>query len=160
MPYLEDVKIGERVEIGSFTFTADLIKDFARQFDPQVFHLDEEAAKQSLFGGLAASGWQVAAIWMKLTVKRFEREAQDVIARGERPAIPGPSPGFRNMKWIKPVLAGDTLTYTSQVTSARPSASQPKWGVIELFETAVNQRGEDAFSFEGSVFLPRKSTGS
>lgn len=157
MPYLEDVKIGERVEVGSFTFTADLIKTFAAKFDPQAFHLDEEAGRKSLFGGLAASGWHVAAIWMKLTVKRFQQEAEDIIARGGTPVELGPSPGFRNMKWIRPVLAGDTLTYTSQVTSARPSASQPKWGVVELFETAANQRGEPAFSFEGSVFVRRKT---
>ena len=157
MPYLEDAKIGEQVEVGSFTFTADLIKDFARQFDPQAFHLDEEAGKMSLFGGLAASGWHITAIWMKLTVKRFEIEAAQAIARGEKPGIAGPSPGFRNMRWMKPVLAGDTLTYVSEIKSARPSASMPKWGVVELYETAANQNGEQVFSFEGSVFLRRRT---
>ncbi len=72
MPYFEDVKIGYSRDLGSFTFTADLIKTFARQFDPQPFHLDEEAGRKSVFGGLAASGWHVAAIYMKLTGREFQ----------------------------------------------------------------------------------------
>jgi acyl dehydratase len=109
--YLEDIKVGVNRELGSFTFTADAIKDFARQFDPQPFHLDEAAGRASLFGGLAASGWHLTAVFMKLLVSRMRRREQAAAkARGEEIAPGGPSPGFKNMRWLKPVLAGDTLT--------------------------------------------------
>ncbi|HAO39612.1 MAG TPA: dehydratase, partial [Afipia sp.] len=75
MPYFEDMNIGDRRELGSFTFTPEGIKAFAAKFDPQPFHLDEEAGRNSVFGGLAASGWHVAATYMRLTVARFPREA-------------------------------------------------------------------------------------
>lgn len=156
MPYFEDVKIGDRREMGSFTFTADLIKKFALQFDPQPFHIDEEAGRKSMFGGLAASGWHVAAIYMRLTVATFQREAAERIARGEKPIVSGPSPGFRELKWLKPVLAGDTLTYSSEITSMRELESRPQFGLIGFYNTGVNQRGELAFSFLGSVFSPRR----
>ena len=156
MPYFEDVKIGYSRDLGSFTFTADLIKTFARQFDPQPFHLDEEAGRKSVFGGLAASGWHVAAIYMKLTVASFRRETEAMIARGEKPVVSGPSPGFREMKWLKPVLVGDTLTYTSEVTETRALESRPQWGIVSFQNAGINQRGELAFSFTSSVFLPRR----
>lgn len=156
MPYFDDIKIGDRRELGSFTFTPDNIKAFAAKFDPQPFHLDEEAGRKSVFGGLAASGWHVAAVYMKLTVANFQREAQALIARGEEPVTSGPSPGFRDLKWIKPVLAGDTLTYASEVTSMRPLESRPQFGFVGFYNTGVNQRGELAFSFMGSVFAPRR----
>lgn len=156
MPYFEDINIGDRRELGSFTFTPDNIKAFAAVFDPQPFHLDEEAGRKSVFGGLAASGWQVASIYMKLTVASFQRDAAELIARGEKPVLSGPSPGFRELKWIKPVLAGDTLTYVSEVTSKRPLESRPQFGFVGFYNTGINQRGELAFSFMGSVFSPRR----
>lgn len=156
MPYFDDIKIGDRRELGSFTFTPENIKAFATKFDPQPFHLDEEAGRKSVFGGLAASGWHVAAVYMKLTVASFKREAEQLIARGEKPVASGPSPGFRELKWIKPVLAGDTLTYASEVTSMRPLESRPQFGFVGFYNTGVNQRGELAFSFMGSVFALRR----
>jgi hypothetical protein len=105
MRFFEDIQIGQRREIGSFTFTADAIKKFAAQFDPQRFHLDEEEGNKSLFGGLAASGWHVAAVCMKLMVADGQRLAKEAAARGETIAVWGPSPGFRELRWIKPVLA-------------------------------------------------------
>lgn len=156
MPYFEDINIGDRREMGSFTFTPELIKKFAAQFDPQPFHLDEEAGRKSVFGGLAASGWHVAAIYMRLTVESFKRDAEAEIARGEKPVVTGPSPGFRELKWVRPVLAGDTLTYASDVIAKRPLESRPEWGLVNFSNTAVNQRGELTFSFLGAAFLPRK----
>ena len=156
MPYFEEIKIGDRHELGSFTFTADNIVTFARQFDPQSFHLDEEAGRKSIFKGLAASGWHVAAVCMKLLVANFQREAQERAARGEPPIVNGPSPGFKELKWIKPVLAGDTVTYTSEVIAMRPLASRPEWGLVNFFNTGVNQRGERVYSFIASGFLARK----
>ncbi len=159
MPYFENVKIGDRREMGSFTFTADLIKKFAAQFDPQPFHLDEDAGRKSVFGGLAASGWHVAAVYMRLTVESFKREAEELAAKGEKPIVSGPSPGFRELKWVRPVLAGDTLTYSSEVIATRPLESRPEWGLVNFANTAVNQRGELTFSFLGSAFMPRKPAG-
>ena len=159
MPYFENVKIGDRREMGSFTFTVDLIKKFAAQFDPQPFHLDEEAGRKSVFGGLAASGWQVAAVYMRLTVESFKRDAEALAAKGEVPIVSGPSPGFRELKWVRPVLAGDTLTYSSEVISTRPLASRPEWGLVGFSNKAFNQHGELAFSFLGSAFMPRKNPG-
>ena len=156
MQYFDDIKIGDQRELGSFTFTPENIKAFAVKFDPQPFHLDEEAGRKSVFGGLAASGWHVAAVYMKLTVASFQREAQALIAQGEKPAVSGPSPGFRDLKWIKPVLAGDTLTYASEVASKRPLESRPQFGFVGFYNTAFNQHGELAFSFMGSVFAPRR----
>lgn len=156
MPYFEDIKIGDRRELGSFTFLAEDIKKFAAKFDPQPFHLDEEAGRNSVFGGLAASGWHVAATYMRLTVASFQREAAELAARGEKPIVSGPSPGFRELKWLKPVLAGDTLTYVSEITSKRPLESRPQFGFVGFYNTGVNQRGELAFSFLGSVFAPRR----
>lgn len=158
MPYFEDIKIGDVRELGSFTFTPDNIVAFARQFDPQPFHLDEEAGRKSIFGGLAASGWQVSAVCMKLLVTYFQREAKERAARGEAPIINGPSPGFKELKWIKPVLAGDTVTYTSEVIAMRPLASRPEWGLVNFFNAGVNQRGERVYSFIASGFVARKPT--
>src|SRR6478736_7256285 len=84
MRFFEDIEIGQRREVGSFTFTAELIKKFAAQFDPQRFHLDEEAGRKSLFGGLAASGWHVAAVCMKLLVADGKRVTAEAVARGEQ----------------------------------------------------------------------------
>ena len=92
MRYFEDMKIGQRSDLGSFTFTAELIKTFASQFDPQRFHLDEEEGRKSLFGGLAASGWHVGSVCMKLLVAEGQREAAEAAARGEKPAMC--RPGF------------------------------------------------------------------
>jgi acyl dehydratase len=157
MRYLEDMEVGERRDLGSFTFTAELIKAFAAQFDPQPFHLDEEEGRKSLFGGLAASGWHIGSVWMKLAVADGLREAAEAAARGEKPAMWGPSPGFRDLRWIKPVLAGDTISYASEVESLRPSRSWPEWGVLQVRNTGTNQRGELVFSFLASVFVPRRN---
>jgi acyl dehydratase len=156
MRFLEDIKVGHRRELGTFTFTAESIKAFAREFDPQPFHLDEEAGRASLFGGLAASGWHVASVCMKLLVADGMRAQDAARARGDAVAISGPSPGFRDLRWIRPVLAGDTLTYTSEVLAARATVSQPDWGIVQSKNVAVNQRGEEVYSFLGSVFLPRR----
>ena len=92
MRFFEDIEVGQRRDLGSFTFTAELIKKFAAQFDPQPFHLDEEAGRRSLFGGLAASGWHVGSVCMKLMVADGQRQMQAAAARGEKVAVWGPSP--------------------------------------------------------------------
>ncbi len=157
MRFFEDIEIGQRRELGSFTFTADEIKKFAAQFDPQRFHLDEEEGRKSLFGGLAASGWHVGSVCMKLLVADGQRAAQEALARGDKIAVWWPSPGFRELRWIKPVLAGDTISFASEVESKRESEKRPEWGILQARNTGTNQRGELAFSVLATAFVPRRS---
>lgn len=158
MMWLEEIPAGWSVELGSHTFTADAIVAFARDFDPQPFHLDEEAGRASLFGGLAASGWHVACAWMALWIAHQNREMEARAARGEIVPVPGPSPGFEDMRWLKPVLAGQTVRYRSRLVKARPSATRPEWGVFtSLNEGLVD--GEVVFHFTGNVMWPRRPRG-
>ena len=160
MRFFEDIQIGQRSELGSFTFTADQIRKFASQFDPQRFHLDEEEGKKSLFGGLTASGWHVGSVCMKLLVADRDRQAKEAAARGEKIAIWGPSPGFRELRWIKPVLAGDTISFFSEIESLRTSSTRPEWGVLQARNTGTNQRGELVFSLLATAFVPRRNSSS
>ncbi len=159
MRFFEDIEIGRRRDVGSFTFTADGIKKFAAQFDPQAFHLDEEAGRKSLFGGLAASGWHVGSVCMKLLVADGQRLIKEALARGEKIAVWGPSPGFRELRWIRPVLAGDTISYASEVESLRSSEKRPEWGVVQVRNTGTNQHGELVFSVLATAFVPRRNAG-
>jgi acyl dehydratase len=156
MFFFEEIEIGQRREAGSFTFTAELNKRFAAQFDPQPFHLDEAAGRNSLFGGLAASGWHVASVCMKLLVADRQRQVAEAQARGETIAVWGPSPGFRELRWIKPVLAGDTVSYASEVESLRTSDKRTEWGILQARNTGINLRGELVFSFLATAFVPRR----
>jgi acyl dehydratase len=156
MRFLEDIEVGHRRELGSFTFTTESIKKFAAQFDPQPFHLDEEAGKRSLFGGLSASGWHIGAVGMKLLVADSQRLMAEARTRGEEPAVWGPSPGFRDLRWVKPVLAGDTITYGNQVEVVRATASKPGWGIVQARTRATNQHGELVFTFLATAFVPQR----
>lgn len=160
MRFFEDIAIGQRRELGSFTFTAELIKKFAAQFDPQRFHLDEEEGRKSLFGGLAASGWHVGSVCMKLLVADGQRLTREAAERGEKIAIWGPSPGFRELRWVRPVLAGDIISFASEVESVRSSEKRPEWGIVQARNTGTNQRGELVFSLLATAFAPRRNAGS
>jgi acyl dehydratase len=159
MQFFEDIEVGQRRELGSFTFTAESIKRFATQFDPQRFHLDEEEGRKSLFGGLAASGWHVGSVCMKLLVADGQRQATEAAARGEKVAILGPSPGFRELRWIKPVLAGDTIHFASEIETKRSSEKRPEWGIVQARHTGTNQRGELVFSLLATAFVQRRNAG-
>jgi acyl dehydratase len=156
MKVFEDIVVGERFEIGAHTFTADEIKAFARRFDPQPFHLDEAAAARSHFGALCASGWHTAATWMRLMIEYHRRADDQRRARGDAVAALGPSPGFRELKWVRPVFAGDTVSYVSEIVEARPSGSRPKWGLMATRNTGTNQKGEPVISFVSVVFVERR----
>lgn len=156
MKFFEDVVVGERFEVGRHTFTTDNIKAFARRFDPQLFHLDEAAAARSHFGALCASGWHTAAVWMRLMVEHQRREDDARRARGEPVAVLGPSPGFRELKWLKPVYVGDTITYSTEVIETRASSSRPGWGLMTIRNTGVNQKGEPVISFISVAFVERR----
>ena len=149
--------LGERVELGRHTFAADGIKAFASRFDPQPFHLDEAAAARSHFGALCASGWHTAAIWMRLMVEHQRRDDAVRRERGEPLAELGPSPGFRELKWLKPVFVGDTIDYAMEIVETRPSNSRPGWGLITLRNSGANQRGELVISFVSVAFVQRRA---
>lgn len=157
MDFFEDIAIGTRDEIGSYVFSAEEIKRFAAAFDPQPFHLDEAAAARSHFGGLIASGWHSQAVWMKLNVAYWNRRRSERDASGTSNPRIGPSPGFDELKWLKPVRAGDTISFVNVVTCKRPSRSMPSWGLVTFKATGRNQAGEEVISFTGHVFIERRS---
>lgn len=156
MSYLEDIELGQKREIGRHTFTAEEIKTFARAYDPQRFHVDEAEAERSHFGRLAASGWHTAAMCMRFLVENRRRIVAEETAAGKPIAKWGPSPGFRDLKWVKPVFVGDTITYASEPFEVRPSASRPGWGLLFSRNTGTNQHGELVYSFIGSAFVERR----
>jgi acyl dehydratase len=147
MKYFEDLAIGERTLFGSHTFAADEIKAFAARYDPQLFHLDEAAAARSHFGALCASGWHTAAVCMRLLVDCRRREDEASRVRGEPVAQTGPSPGVRDLKWLKPVHVGDTITYQGEIVALRALASRPQWGLMTGLNSGTNQRRELVVSF-------------
>lgn len=157
MKLFEDMAVGERAELGTHTFTTDDIKRFARKYDPQPFHLDEAAAARSHFGALCASGWHTASVWMRLMVEHQRREDEARRTRGEPVGVFGPSPGFRELKWLKPVYAGDTVGYSTEIIEKRASNSRPGWGLMTIRNTGVNQKGEPVISFISVAFVERRS---
>ncbi len=160
MRFLEDIVVGESVLVGRHTFTAEEIKAFARRFDPQLFHLDETAAAASHFGALCASGWHTAVTWMRLMVDYQRRSNEAALARGERVGHVGPSTGFRDLKWLKPVYVGDTIDYRTEVTETRASNSRPGYGLMTLLATGTNQKGELVISFVSTSFVERRGKAS
>ncbi|WP_320194800.1 MaoC family dehydratase [Agrobacterium rosae] len=145
--YPDDVKL----ELGTVHFSAESIIRYAEKFDPQPFHLDAEAARNSVFEGLCASGWQTSASWMKCFLAYWEREVKRLISEGIQPPKLGPSPGFRNMKWHLPVYAGDDITYFATMIASRPLASRPGTFLNTTLNEGVNQNGETVVTFDSSV---------
>jgi len=143
--YWEDFPVGDTMEMGSHTFTEAQIIGFARQFDPQPFHIDPEAAKNSFFKGLIASGWHTCSIAMRLMVDKYV----------SRSASLG-SPGLDNIRWLAPVRAGDTITYRRTITAARASESKPDVGLVHSRWEAVNQREEMVMTMEGWGMFRRR----
>jgi acyl dehydratase len=142
---------GNAVVTGSLLFTADDIITFARKFDPQPFHTDAEAAKDYVFGALCASGWHTCAGWMKTYVAYIVRETGRLEAAGHEPPKLGPSPGFKKLQWLKPVYAGDTITYSMTLMESRPLISRPGTWINTSENSGVNQKGETVLRFEGSI---------
>lgn len=151
----EDFVIGSTHPFGSHRFTAEEIRRFALAYDPQPFHLDEEAARESPFGAICASGWHTASVMMGLLTRYFARTVERARSEGRQVAPLGPSPGFDDLKWLRAVYPGDTIDYTGRIVSKRESASRPAWGLV-TFETAgVNQNGETVFMVTGHVFVAK-----
>ncbi len=145
--------IGVTTNLGSHIFEPEAIKAFARKYDPQPFHVDEEAAKHSVFGRLCASGWHTAATWMKYNLATgMEREGRNWSGPASRPEF-GPSPGFKNLKWLKPVYAGETISFTRTGVAHRPIASRTGWRVLTLRGEAFDSTGDKVLEFESAVLV-------
>lgn len=129
--YFDDLRIGQKYHSGTIEVTPERIKSFAAEFDPQPFHLDEEAAKASLFQGLAASGWHTAAITMRLLVDSDLKLVGGTIGAGGE-----------ELRWPRPVRPGDTLHLEAEIIDVRPSRSRPDLGIVKVRLTTSNQRGE------------------
>jgi acyl dehydratase len=143
--YLEDVTVGTRFTGGPVTLTPEAVKEFAAQFDPQPFHLDEAAGKASFFGGLAASGWHTAALTMRMLVTGGPPFAAGYIGAGA------------DVAWTQPVHAGDTLSVQVEVTDVKPSRSRPERGFVHLRVETRNQRGEIVQVLTTRVLVPRRN---
>ena len=143
--YWEDFKVGEAVAMGTHTFVEEEMIDFARKFDPQPFHVDPVAAKDSYFGGLIASGWHTCAVAMRLICDNYLNRSASL-----------GSPGIENVRWLVPVRAGDTLSYRRVVLEARASRGRPNMGLVKSRTEAVNQRGETVLTFEGWGMFGRR----
>ncbi|AMR77384.1 putative dehydratase, MaoC-like domain [Cupriavidus phytorum] len=145
MLYFEDFEVGSRRELGSYLVTEEEILSFARQYDPQPFHIDKEAASNSIYGGLISSGWMTCSIMMRLLV----------LSTTGKSASMG-SPGVDEIRWLKPVYAGDTLTVVLNVLDSRPSQSKPDRGVVHTQWEATNQRGELVCTVKGMGMYGRR----
>lgn len=143
--YFEDFKVGDIFKSGPYDVTADEIKEFAAKYDPQPFHLDEEAAKKTVFQGLAASGWHTAAMSMNLLVRALPPIEGGMIGKS-----------IEKMQWLRPVRPGDTLHYECEVLNMRASASKPHLGVIKGRSTTYNQDDEPVQTLEVVMIAPRK----
>jgi acyl dehydratase len=155
--FLEEVEMGREETLGSYQFTRDAIIAFAKRFDPQPFHLDDEAARHSHFGALCASGWHTAAAWMKCYVAFNDNHRRERMARGEPVPEIGPSPGFENLRWLKPVYPGDVIAYRCRMTDKRPLKSRPGWGLLVTANSGIDQKGKCVLSFEGRVLVQMRS---
>lgn len=154
--YFEDLVVGAVVELGSHVFARDEIVDFARRYDPQPFHLDDAAGEASLFGGLAASGWHTTAVWLRHMVDARNREADLMRLRGDRPARYGPSPGFEQLKWVKPVFPGDTIRFTTCVAAKLDWRSRFDVGLVHFLNNGYKQDGDLGFSLVSKMLVERR----
>jgi len=157
MKYFDELRVGDVIMTGRHTFAAEEIKSIARRFDPQLFHLDEDAAAKSHFGKLCASGWHTAAAWMRLLIDHRRAEEEAMRARGEPIAGSGPALGFRDLKWAKPVYVGDVIDYKSEITGLRVSGSRPAHGLMTILTTGVNQNDVPVISFSSTTFVERRT---
>ena len=145
MRYWDDIKDGEVVELGSRTLDKERMVAFAREFDPQPFHTDETAAEASIWGGLIASGWLTGSTLMRLFYDGFLR---DTASMG--------SPGIDELRWLKPVRPGDTLTARLTVLETAASRSKPDRGIVRSLMEVLNQRGEIVMTTKGVNFFRRR----
>jgi acyl dehydratase len=135
------------IELGSYTFTADSIVEFARAYDPQPMHIDPQAASQSIYGGLIASGWQTAGAYMRLLVDALLEHSNSL-----------GSPGIDKLRWLKPVRPGDTLRGRFVLLEAKESRSRPTWGIVRSRGELLNQHDEIVMELEAVNFFGKRPT--
>ena len=140
--FFEDFSPGEVTEFGDYLITEEEILEYARRYDPQPFHVDREAAAESMFGGLIASGWMTGSIMMRLLVEHF---ISPISGMG--------SPGVDEVRWPKPVRAGDRLSVRITTIEAKRSQSKPDRGIIQVQQEMINQHGDTVMSLRGTSFL-------
>lgn len=143
--YLEDFAVGQTFGSGRLIVDKERIKSFAAEFDPQPFHLDEEAARETVFRGLAASGWHTAALTMRLLVESDLRPAGGIVGAG-----------FDEFRWPRPVRPGDELRIQSEVLEVRPSKSRPEQGLVKVRTTTSNQDGDAVQVLVANLVVPRR----
>ena len=143
--YLEDLEPGQTYGSGRLTVSVEDIKAFAAQFDPQAFHVDETAAKKTMFGGLAASGWHTAALTMRLSVDSEFGPAGGIIGAG-----------FEELRWPLPVRPGDELHVDFEILEVRPSKSRPNQGLVKMRMTTRNQKDEAVQVAVGTLVVLRR----
>jgi len=143
--YFEDLAIGSCQEFGSYLVTEEEILEFASKYDPQPFHLSDEAGKAMIFGGLCASGWHTGSIAMRMTVDNMPANSAGL-----------GSPGLDELRWVKPVFPGDTLHMTSTITSKKESKSRPELGIVFLCNEVFNQKDELVMSFKPIVMFKKR----
>lgn len=144
----EDLLVGSTRDLGTISPTAEEIVAFAGQFDPQPFHVDEEAAKASLFGGLCASGWHTCSMAMRLMVTHFLSRSSSL-----------GSPGLESLKWLKPVYPGDTLRLEHTIVESRPMGSRPDVGLVRTHWNMFNQHGDKVLHMDGYGMFRRRHPG-
>ena len=143
--YWEDFQVGQVREFGSYLVTREAVLDFAARFDPQPFHLDDEAAAASLFGRLAASGWHTCAMAMRMMCDAYLLDAASL-----------GSPGLESLQWPKPVYPGDTLRMRLETLESRPLASRPMVGLVRSAWQVMNQHGETVLAMQGYGMFARR----
>jgi acyl dehydratase len=143
--YLEDFAVGQIFRAGPLPIRADRIKAFAAEFDPQPFHLDEQAGEGTVFGGLVASGWHTAAMTMRLLVDSGFDPAGGIVGAG-----------FEEFRWTRPVRPDDELRVEAEVVEVRPSRSRPDQGILKVRTTTLNQRDEAVQISLGNLVVPRR----
>ena len=143
--YLEDIQVGDRFRSTDYTLTEGEILEYAQRYDPQPFHTDPVAARESIFGGLIASGWYTAAITMRLISQGEARIAGGSIGLG-----------LEELHWLRPVRPGDTVHVEVEVLEVRPSRSHPDRGIVRFGNTTRNQAGEIVLTMVSVLYVPRR----
>lgn len=154
--FFEDFQVGETIVLGAYRFERAAMIAFARLYDPQPFHLDEEAARNSIYGDLIASGWHTVSAFMRCFIDSIEGQRRELAARGEELPPVGVSPGVTDLHWLAPVRPGDTVTYSTTVLSKR-SIHRPAWGMVTRRNVGVNQDGVEVVSCTSVVMTGRRS---
>lgn len=147
--HFEDLRVGEVIELGHTNVTREMILSFAREFDPLPFHLDEKAAKASLLGGLAASGWQTGALSLRMLVDSF---LSTIASAGGL--------GFTNLKWKTPVMVDDTIGGKATIAELRRSATQPQWGIVGIDFDIRNQKDQQVMTLRLSNLVDVREIGA